>query len=177
MASRQRQSPEPHLYTQNAHACRFDRPSPETFKPLLKLLAVSPEKFTPADLENAIEHISHPQGTTDAQLGSWLTCIHFLGRERDPEFLAQYARLTRAKAVTVDLPNRTGAVVCDIVGTGGDGQDTFNASTAAAIVASGVPGMRVCKVCSSSVFINIVLTWETSTDLKHQRQNRVLQIS
>lgn len=154
MVPRQRWSPELHMHTKVL--TKFDRPSPETFKPLLKLLAVSPEKFTPADLENAIEHISHPQGTTDAQLGSWLTCIHFLGRERDPEFLAQYARLTRAKAVTVDLPNRTGAVVCDIVGTGGDGQDTFNASTAAAIVASGVPGMRVCKVCSSSIFRNTV---------------------
>lgn len=38
----------------------------------------------------------------------------------------------------------------DLVGTGGDGQDTFNVSTTAAIVASGVPGVRVCKVRSGS---------------------------
>lgn len=105
-----------------------------------------PDEFTLEHLHSAIEHISHPDGGTKSQLGSWLTAINFHEKERDAVFLAEYARLTRAKALDVVLPNREGSVVCDIVGTGGDGQDTFNASTAAAIVASAVPGMRVCKV-------------------------------
>lgn len=33
----------------------------------------------------------------------------------------------------------------DIVGTGGDGQNTFNVSTTASIVASGIPGLNICK--------------------------------
>lgn len=35
--------------------------------------------------------------------------------------------------------------ICDIVGTGGDGQNTFNVSTTAGIVAAGA-GLRVYKV-------------------------------
>jgi len=40
--------------------------------------------------------------------------------------------------------------VCDIVGTGGDGHNTFNVSTTAGIVASGA-GARVFKVTFPSL--------------------------
>lgn len=42
--------------------------------------------------------------------------------------------------------------ICDIVGTGGDGHNTFNVSTTAGIVAAGA-GCRVYKVSSSNYFM------------------------
>jgi anthranilate phosphoribosyltransferase len=57
--------------------------------------------------------------------------------------IASAASLMRELAVPLVLDD--GEWV-DIVGTGGDGKDTFNVSTTAAIVAAGA-GCRVAKVC------------------------------
>ena len=55
----------------------------------------------------------------------------------------------RSYSVKIDrLELGEGEVVVDIVGTGGDGHDTFNVSTSAAIVAAGA-GAIVCKVIFS----------------------------
>jgi len=54
------------------------------------------------------------------------------------------ADVMRSSAVSVDIPRDDGSNVVDIVGTGGDGHDTFNISTAAGLVASGA-GARVVK--------------------------------
>ena len=123
------------------------RPTPDSFRVLLRRLVFTPAEFTLKDLQSAVQHISTVGATTPSQLGAWLTAIRWHQKDRDPAFLALYANLTRAKALNVNLPNRSAdAWVVDIVGTGGDGHDTFNASTAAAIVAAGVEGVRVCKV-------------------------------
>jgi anthranilate phosphoribosyltransferase len=75
---------------------------------------------------------------TAAQLGSFLTALNMKGETGDE--IAGLAEAMRAKAlqVTTDGP------ALDIVGTGGDGLNTFNISTAAAIVAAGA-GVRIAK--------------------------------
>lgn len=75
---------------------------------------------------------------TPAQLGAFLTALRIKGETI--EEIAGMARVMRSKAtrVTVSEP------VVDIVGTGGDGSNTFNISTTAAFVAAGT-GLKVAK--------------------------------
>lgn len=117
----------------------------DTFKQLLRQLIQDPANFSLEHLTYAIEHISTPGATTPSQLGAWLSILRLTGVDRQPEVIATYAERARSKAVALELPNREGEWVVDIVGTGGDGHDTFNVSTAASFVAAGA-GARVCKV-------------------------------
>ncbi len=75
---------------------------------------------------------------TPAQLGAFATALRLKGET--VEEIAGMARTMRDRAVRVS-PN--GPVV-DVVGTGGDGLNTFNISTAAAFVAAGA-GVKVAK--------------------------------
>jgi anthranilate phosphoribosyltransferase len=92
---------------------------------------------------DAMEHLLHPASTLPSQIGSFLTALHLSRRESDSEILAAGADVLRRHAVPVS--KQSGRVV-DIVGTGGDGHNTFNVSTTAAVVAAGA-GARVYKVC------------------------------
>lgn len=63
-----------------------------------------------------------------------------------PEIVATCAGVMREHALSLEIDEGEGfGPVCDIVGTGGDGHNTFNVSTTAGIVASGA-GARVFKV-------------------------------
>ncbi len=75
---------------------------------------------------------------TPAQLGAFLCSLSVKGETSDE--IAGMARVMRDKAVQV----KTNGPVLDIVGTGGDGLNTFNISTAAAFVAAGA-GLKVAK--------------------------------
>ena len=76
--------------------------------------------------------------STPAQLGALLGALRVRGET--VEELAGFAQMMREKSlkVTVDSP------VVDTVGTGGDGQNTFNISTSTAFVAAAA-GLKVAK--------------------------------
>ncbi|KAF8627384.1 hypothetical protein AX17_006199 [Amanita inopinata Kibby_2008] len=115
-----------------------------TFLPLLKKLVQTPEYFTPNDLKLALDHLFIPNILHQAQVGAFLTALHIHRLERRPEFLAAAASVLRERALTAAVQNSEEDFVVDIVGTGGDGHNLFNVSTAAAVVAAGA-GARVIK--------------------------------
>lgn len=75
---------------------------------------------------------------TAAQIGAFLTALRIKGETADE--IAGLASVMRVKATPVKI---SGPAI-DIVGTGGDGSDSFNISTAAAFVAAGA-GLKVAK--------------------------------
>ncbi|KAH8082461.1 glycosyl transferase [Cristinia sonorae] len=116
----------------------------DTFKPLLEKLVKKPEYFTPRDVSLALEHIFTPDVVLPVQIGAFLTALHVNRVERRPESLAAAADVLRARALTAAIEDADTDFVVDIVGTGGDGHNTFNVSTTAAVVAAGA-GARVIK--------------------------------
>ena len=84
----------------------------------------------------AVEAIMRGEATP-AQIGSFLTALRIAGET--PEVVAACLEVTIRHAEQVPI-----AGTLDIVGTGADGFDTFNVSTAAAIVVAGA-GVPVAK--------------------------------
>lgn len=120
--------------------------SPDSFKPLLNKLVHTPEYFTPEDVRLALEHVFTPHAVLPVQIGAFLTALHVNRVERRPDSLAAAADILRERALKAAVQDADKDFVVDIVGTGGDGHNTFNVSTTAAIVAAGA-GARVIKVC------------------------------
>jgi len=100
---------------------------------------VEKQDLTPADAEAVMDEIMTGQAT-QAQIGGFLAGLRMKGET--PEEIAAFARVMRAHAVLVS-PNVSGTLV-DTCGTGGDGLQTFNISTAAAFVAAGA-GVPIVK--------------------------------
>ncbi|KAE8269524.1 hypothetical protein A4X09_0g2830 [Tilletia walkeri] len=121
-------------------------------------------------LRSLLEHLADTEFTSShanhAQVAAALTALRLTGTDFLPDTISIASEVFFAKANHVDVPAQmvdhpaesisassssssvsasTYTGMLDLVGTGGDGHDTFNVSTTAAIVVAGVPGMRVCK--------------------------------
>ncbi|KAF9259085.1 anthranilate phosphoribosyltransferase [Marasmius fiardii PR-910] len=116
----------------------------QSFKPLLKTLVETPEYFTADDLKLALNHLFTPGLIPPEQIGAFMTALHLHRVERRPESLVAAAAVLRDRALKAEVLDAGDDLVVDIVGTGGDGFNLFNVSTAAAIVAAGA-GARVVK--------------------------------
>ncbi|KAJ3007889.1 UNVERIFIED_CONTAM: anthranilate phosphoribosyltransferase [Siphonaria sp. JEL0065] len=114
---------------------------------LLRKLLDRPSEFTATDAGSTTSAIMDPsRGLSSAQAGAFLAALKLTGKDRDAAVIAEVAKAMRAAARPVSFSDSNPKpTLVDIVGTGGDGQDTFNVSTASAIVAAGA-GCHVAKV-------------------------------
>lgn len=115
-------------------------------KTIIKTLIHEPTEFKPADAERAIHEIMNGQATP-SQISAFLISLKLKGKDSDPKIVAACATAMRshAKLISYTGYEELSENVVDIVGTGGDGHDTYNVSTTASIVAAGA-GARVAKV-------------------------------
>ena len=139
--------------------------SQEMFKALLGKLVKTPDAFTPSDLALALECVFTPAVALPVQVGSFLTAVHTHRIERKPAHLAAAADFLRGRSLKAAVEGFEDDFVVDIVGTGGDGHNTFNVSTTAAIVAAGA-GARVVKVSSARIQSMFCATAASVRDLR-----------
>ena len=119
-----------------------------------KKLLLHPPQLTPQDLHSAILLTLDTLASDSSQdlanyvpVASFLSCLRASGLDHKAEYIAEAAKavLKYSDVVKSNATSVTNDIILDIVGTGGDGQNTFNVSTSSAIVASGIPGLKVCK--------------------------------
>ncbi|PHH51156.1 Anthranilate phosphoribosyltransferase [Ceratocystis fimbriata CBS 114723] len=119
-------------------------------KPLLQSLWPGTSSVTPTEIADAISLFFTNQ-VSESQAASLLICLHFTQLDIRADVLAECARVMRNAAEQVDAPGLQALIqkkglsvgkynggLCDIVGTGGDSHNTFNISTTASIIASGL---------------------------------------
>ncbi len=100
-------------------------------------LVVSGDSLSMDDAASVMRQIMSGEATP-AQLGSFLTALRLKGETT--EEIAGMAAVMREFSLRVNVDG----MLVDSVGTGGDGLNTFNISTAAAFVAAGA-GLKVAK--------------------------------
>ena len=108
-----------------------------TFQTILHAL-VDGNDLTEDEMVSSMTEIMEGQ-VTDSQLAAFLTALHVKG-ETVAEIVGA-ARVMRAKAEKLNIKSTP---LVDTCGTGGDGADTFNISTASALVTAGA-GVKVAK--------------------------------
>lgn len=119
-------------------------PSPTMSLPLnAQLKAILEDRFTPEDLAEVLALVAQEK-VPESQIITFLALLHAKGLDMNAAYLAAAANTLRHAARLPDASKLDPEGYVDIVGTGGDGQNTFNVSTSAAIVAAGM-GIKVGK--------------------------------
>lgn len=114
--------------------------------PYLKKLIVHPPELTPEDLATVLGAIVRGAASVP-QVSAFLALLRGAGVDHYPAFIsaAVVRMMEAAHGIAAQLaPELAARGFVDIVGTGGDGQNTFNVSTTASVVAAGM-GIPVCK--------------------------------
>lgn len=96
------------------------------------------------EAEKAMGHIMGGHATP-TQIGAFLVAMRMAGER--PEQIEGFARIMRANCIAIPYD---GDDLVDTCGTGGDAMDTFNISTASALVAAGA-GVKIAKHGNRSV--------------------------
>lgn len=111
--------------------------------PYVRALLAPEPQFTPSDLARALEFIFDGEAN-DVEIGSFLTALRLRKIDFQADFIATAVDtiLKYSDTIPAEVVSKEGYV--DIVGTGGDSQNTFNVSTSAAIIGAGM-GINVCK--------------------------------
>lgn len=100
------------------------------------LQKLSEKQFTATDAADALKMIMSGDAS-ESQIAAFLVLLEQL--DKSPEILASLAQVLKSYSTPCDF------TCSDIVGTGGDGHNTFNVSTASAIIAAGA-GCKIAKV-------------------------------
>lgn len=108
--------------------------------PYLKQLLPTPPVLNVQEFARALEIIFEGKAN-DVEIASFLTGIRIHKLDFNSDYIAVAVETILKYSETIEHESE-GFV--DIVGTGGDSQNTFNVSTSSAIVASGI-GLNVCK--------------------------------
>ncbi|CAN6658481.1 anthranilate phosphoribosyltransferase [Trichomonascus vanleenenianus] len=113
------------------------------FNKYVKKLLTKPPTLSPEDLNAALSLMIEGEAH-DIEVAAFLTALRMTELDHSPGFVAAAAQRIFQESHRVDLTKLKPTGYVDIVGTGGDGQNTFNVSTTAAIIAAGI-GLDVCK--------------------------------
>lgn len=109
--------------------------------PIKKLLSIPPE-LSLDDFGLALDAI-FTGDANDIEIAAFLTAIRIHKLDFNAEYIAKAVETILKYSETIpDSINEEGFI--DIVGTGGDSQNTFNVSTSAAIISAGM-GLPICK--------------------------------
>lgn len=114
-----------------------------SLKPYIETLIAGERHLTSEETKAAFSAIL--QGADEVQVGSLLTLLR--ARQETPEEIAGMVQAMNAACNSVDLGDKK---LLDIVGTGGDGADTINISTASVVLAAAA-GCTVAKAGNRSV--------------------------